>query len=110
MGEMAKMTIGSARICMVVLCHGPATVGLLGGAIRMATLDRVSCRVSTAGVSRALLYYPNQQSSRLMWYHDHSIGITRPNAYAGIAGSPPVISCSSSFRVLAAVGFLILVL
>ena len=32
-----------------------------------------------------LLYYPNQQSNRLMWYHDHTIGITRLNAYAGIA-------------------------
>ncbi len=31
------------------------------------------------------IYYPNQQSSRLMWYHDHAFGITRLNAYAGIA-------------------------
>ncbi|MGD0213750.1 MAG: multicopper oxidase domain-containing protein [Terriglobales bacterium] len=30
-------------------------------------------------------YYPNQQSARLAWYHDHAIGITRLNAYAGIA-------------------------
>lgn len=29
--------------------------------------------------------YPNQQSSRLMWYHDHAMGITRLNAYAGLA-------------------------
>ncbi len=29
--------------------------------------------------------YPNQQSYRLMWYHDHALGITRLNAYAGIA-------------------------
>lgn len=34
-----------------------------------------------------LLYYPNQQSSRLMWYHDHSFGITRLNAYVGIASA-----------------------
>jgi spore coat protein A len=34
-----------------------------------------------------LLYYPNQQSSRLMWYHDHAIGITRLNAYVGIASA-----------------------
>ncbi len=32
-----------------------------------------------------MLYYPNQQSSRLMWYHDHALGITRLNAYVGIA-------------------------
>jgi spore coat protein A len=30
-------------------------------------------------------FYPNDQSTRLMWYHDHAFGITRLNAYAGIA-------------------------
>ncbi len=30
-------------------------------------------------------YYPNNQSARLMWYHDHAVGITRTNAYAGLA-------------------------
>ena len=30
-------------------------------------------------------YYPNNQSTRLMWYHDHALGITRLNAYAGVA-------------------------
>jgi spore coat protein A len=29
--------------------------------------------------------YPNDQSARLLWYHDHAYGITRLNAYAGIA-------------------------
>jgi spore coat protein A, manganese oxidase len=31
------------------------------------------------------IWYPNNQSPRLMWYHDHAIGITRINAYAGLA-------------------------
>lgn len=31
------------------------------------------------------LFYPNDQSTRLMWYHDHAHGITRTNAYAGLA-------------------------
>jgi spore coat protein A len=31
------------------------------------------------------LWYPNAQSARLLWYHDHAIGITRLNAYAGLA-------------------------
>ena len=30
-------------------------------------------------------YYTNQQSSRLMFYHDHAYGITRLNVYAGEA-------------------------
>jgi len=35
----------------------------------------------------ASYYYPNNQSARLVWYHDHAIGITRLNAYAGIASA-----------------------
>jgi len=30
--------------------------------------------------------YSNQQSARMLWYHDHSYGITRLNVYAGEAG------------------------
>ena len=30
-------------------------------------------------------YWPNQQSGRLMFYHDHAYGITRVNVYAGEA-------------------------
>ncbi len=30
-------------------------------------------------------WYGNDQSARLMWYHDHALGITRLNAYAGLA-------------------------
>jgi spore coat protein A len=30
-------------------------------------------------------WYPNRQSARMMWYHDHAVGITRLNAYAGLA-------------------------
>jgi len=32
-------------------------------------------------------YYPNNQSARMMWYHDHAHDITRLNAYAGIASA-----------------------
>jgi spore coat protein A len=35
----------------------------------------------------ATYYYPNEQSARLVWYHDHAVGITRLNAYAGIASA-----------------------
>jgi spore coat protein A len=36
---------------------------------------------------QAEYYYPNDQSARLAWYHDHTIGITRMNAYVGIASA-----------------------
>ncbi|HHW30658.1 MAG TPA: multicopper oxidase domain-containing protein [Clostridiaceae bacterium] len=34
----------------------------------------------------ALYYYPNRQPAATLWYHDHAIGITRLNVYAGLAG------------------------
>jgi spore coat protein A, manganese oxidase len=40
-----------------------------------------------AAPNEAEYYYPNNQSARLLWYHDHAIGITRLNAYAGIASA-----------------------
>ncbi len=38
-------------------------------------------------LNEAEYYYPNNQSARLAWYHDHSMGITRLNAYAGNASA-----------------------
>jgi spore coat protein A, manganese oxidase len=35
----------------------------------------------------ALYFYPNQQEAAHLWYHDHAIGITRLNVYAGLFGS-----------------------
>jgi spore coat protein A, manganese oxidase len=31
-------------------------------------------------------HYPNEQNATTLWYHDHSIGVTRLNIYAGLAG------------------------
>jgi spore coat protein A, manganese oxidase len=41
----------------------------------------------SAAANEAEYYYPNDQSARLVWYHDHAVGITRINAYAGIASA-----------------------
>ncbi|MDM5338191.1 multicopper oxidase [Fictibacillus enclensis] len=35
---------------------------------------------------RKVYYYPNCQRPATLWYHDHAIGITRLNVYAGLAG------------------------
>ena len=54
--------------------------------------DPVTHQVVPAGTAGATndpgpgsltLYYTNQQSARLMFYHDHADGITRLNVYAG---------------------------
>ncbi len=34
----------------------------------------------------ALYEYPNSQPGATLWYHDHALGITRLNVYAGLAG------------------------
>ncbi len=36
-------------------------------------------------VSSAVYIYPNSQDPTSLWYHDHAMGITRLNAYAGLA-------------------------
>ena len=33
-----------------------------------------------------VLTYPNNQEPATLWYHDHALGITRLNVYAGMAG------------------------
>jgi spore coat protein A, manganese oxidase len=32
-------------------------------------------------------HYPNDQAASTLWYHDHALGITRLNVYAGLAGT-----------------------
>jgi len=39
----------------------------------------------TPGAS-ALYKYPNSQQAATLWYHDHAVGITRLNVYAGLSG------------------------
>jgi spore coat protein A len=34
----------------------------------------------------AIYYYPNQQEAATLWYHDHALGITRLNVFAGLIG------------------------
>jgi spore coat protein A len=34
----------------------------------------------------AVYHYPNEQQAATLWYHDHALGITRLNVYAGLSG------------------------
>jgi spore coat protein A len=40
----------------------------------------------TPGQSRTA-YYPNEQDASTLWYHDHAMGITRLNIFAGLFGA-----------------------
>ena len=33
------------------------------------------------------VHYPNEQPATLMWFHDHALGATRLNVFAGLAGA-----------------------
>ncbi len=50
---------------------------------------QVTCNVTGAtnnpGDGALTFYFTNQQSARLMFYHDHAEGLTRLNVYAGVA-------------------------
>lgn len=61
--------------------NGTSGVSFLNGP--GSVLDNIPASPMAAG--QADYYYPNDQSTRLAWYHDHAVGITRLNAYAGIA-------------------------
>ena len=62
--------------------------------------NQVLNRKAPAG--SAEYYYPVNQSARFMWYHDHAHGITRLNAYAGIASA--MLACCALCGVTAASG------
>jgi spore coat protein A, manganese oxidase len=43
---------------------------------------------SAAAASNSVLYkYPNTQEASPIWFHDHTLGATRLNVYAGLAGA-----------------------
>ena len=52
-----------------------------------ATTDKITtpAAVNDPGDGSLTFYYTNQQSARLMFYHDHAYGITRLNVYSGEA-------------------------
>ncbi|MDP3758990.1 MAG: multicopper oxidase domain-containing protein [Ramlibacter sp.] len=61
--------------------YGSSAVNAQGGANVFKAIDPSLRR------GAAEYYYPNNQGARLLWYHDHAHGITRLNAYAGLASA-----------------------
>src|SRR4029450_5545987 len=41
---------------------------------------------ATWGPGFAVFHYPNLNRASTIWYHDHALGMTRLNVYAGPAG------------------------
>ncbi len=61
------------------------TVVHVHGARVPAASDGYPTDWMTPGHSKTF-HYPNRQDATLLWYHDHAMGITRLNHYAGLFG------------------------
>lgn len=61
----------------------PDMVGFTSTGLSLADLGVPDCSAEDDGCQT--FYYTNQQSARLMFYHDHAFGITRLNVYLGEA-------------------------
>ena len=64
-----------------------ASGGMYGPSIANASNNFFKLLNPALVPGQAEYFYPNNQSARLMWYHDHAHDITRLNAYAGVASA-----------------------
>jgi spore coat protein A, manganese oxidase len=42
--------------------------------------------IGNPGAGKAIYQFQNSQEAGTLWFHDHALGVTRDNAYAGLAG------------------------
>jgi FtsP/CotA-like multicopper oxidase with cupredoxin domain len=68
----------------VAALSGFAVVHLHGG-MTQASSDGWTENIAAPGQA-VLDAYPNDQRAAMLWYHDHVMGVTRFNVYAGLAG------------------------
>jgi spore coat protein A, manganese oxidase len=66
---------------------GPFDWWAPNGTHGLSFLNNQVLNPGNVGTGKAEYFYGNDQSARLLWYHDHAYGITRINAYAGIASA-----------------------
>ncbi len=52
-------------------------------------------RDGTAATNHAIYRYPNVQEAAPIWFHDHTLGLTRLGVYAGLAGGYLIIDPGS---------------
>src|SRR6266568_1223639 len=75
-GRPANSTVATLPPWTVVHLHGGRTIANSDGWTENGAL---SGQLTTSD-------YTNDQQATLLWYHDHAMGITRFNVYAGLAG------------------------
>ncbi len=75
-GRPVNQTVAALPPWTVVHLHGGRTAAISDGWTENGALSGQS----------TLCSYHNDQKATLLWYHDHAMGITRFNVYAGLAG------------------------
>ena len=65
--------------------YGPSLGGYLDPNFKSPI--RYDAKGNLLASNQVEIYMPNQQGARFAWYHDHAVGITRLNAYAGVASA-----------------------
>jgi FtsP/CotA-like multicopper oxidase with cupredoxin domain len=81
-GEPGPYQRGVSYMNVPDMWFDPVTHALIPGA---SVNPPVAGATNDPGPGAVTLYYTNQQSARLMFYHDHAWGITRLNVYVGMA-------------------------
>ena len=68
----------------------PNASNIPSGFARTGTFYDIFRRSSPLGngwsAGNAIFQYPNDQRATTLWFHDHSLGMTRANVYTGLAG------------------------
>jgi spore coat protein A len=82
----AQSVTFNSGIPMVTHVHGGHTSADFDGTpMQWMTATGPNQQVGPDFVSNPFIYNNNQQAANI-WYHDHAMGITRLNVYAGLAG------------------------
>jgi spore coat protein A len=76
-GRPPEPMVASLKPWTVTHLHGGRTAAGSDGWTENAVFPKQSTICS----------YDNDQSATMLWYHDHALGITRYNIYAGLAGA-----------------------
>ncbi|MFM2059683.1 MAG: hypothetical protein RLY71_4068 [Pseudomonadota bacterium] len=91
--QTITMQAVSSGVPIAVHHHGGDTANEFDGGpdqwqtpLRVQTGPSVSSVTNAPGADGLTYTYGNAQEASMTWYHDHAQGVTRINAYAGLAG------------------------
>lgn len=94
MGGMGDMTMDPNLIPIVVHLHGAHVASIYDGYPTATIVPMDPNMPMDPGMSPGMMMqssvtytYDNSQQSAMLWYHDHSLGFTRVNVFAGLEGT-----------------------